>query len=283
MDLVKEFFWDPIVNHTGYNIVNTSFYALIALISAYVIYRKFAKLGISFDFRLMKHVLPFVLLGSAVRVVTDSVDTGRMAAYQGIISPIYELILNSHVYDYGSLTVTPGIYVWVGLLTVLSLYFGYKYKRMNEISRIVLGVALLHVLLLLPMAIHWVYALLILGLAGGITYAYLKFKPKSSVPGHWLVILGQVLDGSATFVTLDVFNRFESGSYFEQHVFANSLASFFGGSMLVFLLLKFLLAVAIISVLEKEGDREKGFIALLAMVLGFAPGIRDLLRLLIHA
>ncbi len=199
------------------------------------------------------------------------------------MEPIYTLILNTHLWDYGPLTASPGIYIWVGLFTAVGLYWGYTKGKLKEVRRLVFALFMFNLIILLPMSIHYDFALAIIGLASLITYVYYQFKPKSSVPMHWMVVFAQALDGSATFITLDVFNSLANGTYYEQHVFANYLASLFGGSMLVFLIVKVLLAVLVVHVLEKEGDREKGFISLLAIIFGLAPGLRDLLRLLINS
>ena len=58
-----------------------------------------------------------MLLGSTVRVVTDAIDAGRFLP----ITPIHDLILKSHIYDYGFLTVSPGIYLVVAAILLVSL------------------------------------------------------------------------------------------------------------------------------------------------------------------
>src|SRR3989338_8041275 len=105
MKLMEDFLYTnyiaPILDKTGYNPINTLTYALIALISLYIIRALFKKYNITVDRNFVYSVVPFVLFGSTLRVVTDSIDAGTFKA----ITPIHKLILDSHIYDYGYLTV----------------------------------------------------------------------------------------------------------------------------------------------------------------------------------
>ncbi|MFZ5501279.1 MAG: DUF63 family protein, partial [Candidatus Micrarchaeota archaeon] len=103
---IYDYFVRPIWERSGYNIVNTAVYALIAIAAVYLIYR-YMKGRIMIDDRFMGGVLSFVLFGSTVRVVTDSIDGGVFQA----VSPIHQFMLDSHLWDYGYLTVSPGIYI----------------------------------------------------------------------------------------------------------------------------------------------------------------------------
>jgi uncharacterized membrane protein len=88
----------------------------------------------------------------------------------------------------------------------------------------------------------------------------------------------------STFVTLDVFNMLNEKMYAEQHVVASFLSDFFGETMLPFLIVKILLSIGIIYFLEKEkNNNERYYIALLVIIFGLAPGVRNTLRLLCGA
>jgi uncharacterized membrane protein len=72
--------------------------------------------------------------------------------------------------------------------------------------------------------------------------------------------------------------------YAEQHVVASFLSDFFGETMLPFLIVKILLSIGIIYFLEKEkNNNERYYIALLVIIFGLAPGVRNTLRLLCGA
>src|SRR3989338_998799 len=95
-DFIQDYFVHPLISQTGYNAVNTAVYATIAIIALYIIWAVFKRKNIIIDKKFIYAVLPFVLLGSTMRVVTDSIDNGKFTA----ITPIHKAILDSHIYDY---------------------------------------------------------------------------------------------------------------------------------------------------------------------------------------
>ncbi|MBN2478466.1 DUF63 family protein, partial [Candidatus Micrarchaeota archaeon] len=88
------------MNYEGYNLVNTLVYAGIALAVLYILYTAFKKYRIKINEQFAYGVLSFILLGSTVRVITDSIDSGVFTA----ATPIHKMILESGIYDYGFLT-----------------------------------------------------------------------------------------------------------------------------------------------------------------------------------
>ncbi len=278
--LFNDYFVKPIVMHEGYNPVNTVTYAIIAVVAAFLIYKLFRKLGVEFNREFLVRVIPYILLGSTVRVVTDSITTGGMQAYTGLFKPVYDVILASHIYDYSFVSTSPGIFFVIGIFAIITMYYSYKSKNYDFGAKLAAALFILHLIVLLPLFTNIVFGALILILAAAIGAGYYGLKRTSTIPLHWLVVFSQALDGCATFVTLDLFNKSTGGTYVEQHVLANSLAAFGGGTMLPFLILKVLLAAGIVWVLEREKDsNEKNYIALLIIIFGLAPGVRDLLRL----
>ena len=272
------------IERTGYNEINTLVYAIIAISCAYLIYKTFTMKGIKFNQQFILRIIPFILLGSTMRVVTDSIDTGRMLSYQGFFQPIYEIILNSGIYNYGFITITPGIYVLIGLFTILAIYLSYHFKKENYGSYVALALFLIHLTILIPMFINILYGLLVILGATIIVGIYLHFKKTSNLETHWYILLAQTFDGISTFVTLDIFNALNGVKYAEQHVVAGFLSASFGETMLPFLIVKILLSIGIIFFLEKEkNENERNFIALLVIIFGLAPGIRNTLRLICGA
>jgi uncharacterized membrane protein len=282
--IISEYFLNPMFERTGYNEVNTLVYAIIAVSIAYIIYKWFTIKKINFDKNFILRVIPFILLGSTMRVVTDSIDTGRMLAYEGFFQPVYDIILNMGIYNYSFLTVTPGIYVLIGIFTIIAIYLSYHFKKENYGSYLAVSLFILHLLILLPMFTNIIYGILILLGTALIVGVYLHFKKKSNLDGYWYILLAQTFDGMSTFVTLDIFNTFNEKMYAEQHVVANVLSGFFGDSMLPFLIIKILLSLGVIYFLEKEKNQnERYYIALLVIIFGLAPGIRNTLRLVCGA
>ncbi|VVB58903.1 Uncharacterised protein [Candidatus Anstonella stagnisolia] len=284
---VNENFVQPIAERTGYNAVNTLAYAAIAILGLYAVYRVFRAREVKFDSHFVSTLLLFVLLGSTVRVITDSVDSGVLEyrfAYEtneAVAHALY-FVLNSHIYDYGMLTVTPGIYVVIALLFVCTVLLFHEMRIMRLAKYVPAMLLAPNLLLALALGVNWAYAALILALAA-VAYFVVKLafgalKVEMPFLGK-LAVFSQALDGAATFVAIDLFPK---GAYFEQHVLSRAL----GGTELgfgLFFALKVLLAAGAVYIVgrEKAKQEEKDFILLAVIVMGLAPGMRDLLRLLI--
>lgn len=286
-NFIYDYFIQPIWDHTGYNMVNTLVYVVIALICVYAIY-SWMRSRIKVDGTFIAGALAFVLFGSTMRVVTDSIDTHVFAP----VTPLHSLVLQSHILDYGYLTVTPGIYVVTAALFLAALYISYKVK--NPKLPIYIGLALWipMILLLVPFMRYAIYAIPVLVLAAIPTYlAWRWIKDK----GLLAIVAGQALDGAATFFVIDVFSKISGIPYFEQHVISSAIGNFFG-TFFVFYLIKVSIAIAAAYILTKENEEislfklngkdvtiNRHFIALVLMIIGFAPGIRDMLRMMCGA
>ncbi|MDD1663975.1 MAG: DUF63 family protein, partial [Methanomicrobiales archaeon] len=100
-------------------------------------------------------------------------------------------------------------------------------------------------------------------------------------PLYRLLIIGQMLDASATGYGID----FGPIPYQEVHVVGSALIRWTGTAFSLFPL-KLLVVIPAIYVLEmyrREGNREFANIVLLAMiVVGLAPGVRDMVRMVLH-
>lgn len=252
-------------------------YAVIAIAAVFLLH-KALKGRIRIDERFICAVLCFVLFGSTIRVVTDSIDTHVFAP----VTPVHAFVLDSHLWDYGPLTVTPGIYILTAaiLLTALAiLYFARMTKRVEWLGYFGLALWLPHFALLLPFMVYAPYAIPIIILAAIPTYlAYIHFKDKILAA----IVAGQALDGAATFFVIDIFSKIAGINYFEQHVFSAGIGEL-TGTYFSFYLLKVGLAFAAAYLLQKEkmDGEERNYIALVLMIMGFAPGIRDVLRMMV--
>ncbi len=275
-NFINEYFIDPIWSHSGYNIVNTLVYALIAIGAVYAIYRALHG-RIKIDEKFICSVLWFVLLGSTVRVVTDAVYSGVLEP----VTPLHAWVLDSHLYDYGYLTVSPGIYVVVAAVLLLSMAVLYRIKRMELLGYVGMLLWIPHFLLLLPFMEYWIFAMPVLVLAAIPAYIAYRYFGNLIMAG---IVAGHSLDGAATFIAIDVFPKFTGIFYSEQHVFSSAIG-IFGGSFLVFYLVKVAISFAAAYLLTKEKMEmdERNFIALVLIIIGFAPGIRDVLRMIVGA
>ena len=285
-NFIYDYFIKPIWDKTGYNVVNTIVYAGIAIVAVYYLNQLLRK-KVTIDQKFVRNVLCFVLFGSTVRVVTDSIDNNVFKP----ITPIHQFVLDSHLWDYGYLTVTPGVYIVTASLLLISLAILYKLKKIDWLGYVGLTLWLPHFLLLLPFMKYAEYAIPIVILA--IIPAYFAWKYFKDVVLA-LIVAGQALDGAATFFVIDIFSKISGITYFEQHVFSNAIGQG-SGSFFTFYLLKVGIAIAAAYVLSKEKSKvefkifswdlsmDKNFLALVIMIMGFAPGIRDILRMVVGA
>ena len=290
MGVLEDYFVSPIMERTGYNAVNTLAYAAIAIGALYLIWR-FMK-GKKYDFSspaFLYAVSAFVLFGSTCRVLTDLSDAGAvagMAMSSSPLAPIYMSLLSSGIFKYGFLTVTPGIYIVTAALFLLSLAIAGAMKRLMFASYAGFLLWLPIFLLVLPFASQWVFAALCIALAAAGAYAAFFLlerlgKLKLTIYEK-LAIGGQALDGAATFVVIDIFSKETGKDYFEQHVLSAGIGSATPLGFFLFFLIKIALASAIVYFLRKE-KMDKSDVALVLLVvaiMGFAPGIRDALRML---
>lgn len=284
---INQYYIEPILQHEGYNAVNTVTYALIAIAAVYIAYRAFQYYRIRVDRGFVLDTIPFVLLGSTVRVVTDSIDTGVMTA----LTPLHALIINSHVYDYGFFTSSPGIYIITAALFFVSLALSRALKVERLAAFIGLALWIPHLFVLLFMFKYLEFAIPVLVLALIPFYlAYRYFSGGAKKHGIDPKILAGVvgahaLDGAATFFIIDYFGKLTGRSYFEQHVIPGFIGSAFG-TFFPFYVLKIGIAFGASYFIASEkdaGEGEKYFIALLLIIIGLAPGLRDLLRMAVGA
>lgn len=282
-EFIKEYFVDPVVERTGYNVVNTFVYAAIAIVCVYVIYRALKK---NFDKKFIYYLIPFIFLGSTIRVITDSIDSGIAKNY--VHNPLIAAIVNSHIYDYGFATATPGIYVITAAIT-LGFFFLLKKRRTFPVVGIILWLP--HFIALAFMFKNFHFIALLIGIALVCSaIGILAIRRYVRNAQSKLTIFAHALDGTSTYIAVDVFNKFapeclELGRcYTEQHVVARAL-ELLGLGAIPFLLLKLIFATIACLIIEKEckDENEKNFIYLIVIILGLAPGVRNTLRIFIGA
>lgn len=274
-DFLYDYFLYPIASRGGYNLVNTLVYAVIALVALYAIWQLFRKNKLVIDKQFIYAVLPFVLLGSTISAIKDAISSNEMVFTP--ITPIHEFILTSHIYDYGYFTVTPGIYIVTVVILFISIGVLYALNKMKYLGHVGMALWIPHVLLIVPFMKYILDGLPIIILAlipGVIAFKYFKNEM------YALIVSAHALDGAATFWVIDVFGPRIGKSYFEQHVVGGFIGELFG-TFFAFYLLKVGIAFVVSSVLlkEKEDENFKYFIALAIMIMGFAPAIRNILRM----
>ena len=280
--MIREFLYkyyiDPIRYGEAYTLVDTLTYALILIAAVYLLYRGLRRYGIAIDDELVLATLPYVVFGGLLRVVED---TGMITS------------------DLRFLLITPLIFFLIALIAGVALFGGKIAENAGIVSRyskVYAGVGIAGSFLS-GAALVW-FGLTETTIALGVLAAILTLAAVSSLALwafmayalNWgyvsnilykLLIFGHMLDASATSYGIDL----HPVHYVEQHVVGGALIDATGTAFSMFLL-KFAVIIPAVYVLElyrREGDTGFWHLILLAMiVVGMAPGIRDLTRMVLY-
>ncbi|MDD3856679.1 MAG: DUF63 family protein [Methanoculleus sp.] len=280
--MIREFLYkyyiDPIRYGGAYTLVDTLTYALILIVAVYIVYRGLRRYGIAVDEELVLATMPFVVLGGLLRVVED---TGMITS------------------DFRFLLITPLIFFTIFGIAILSLFAGKLAENAGLVARYsrFYGGAGVVACLLAIAALVWfgltettialdVLAVILalasvtsLALWGFLVYV-LKWDYASNIL-YKLLIFGHMLDASATSYGIDI----HPVHYVEQHVVGGALIDATGTAFSMFLLKLAVLvpAIYILEMYRREGSPGLWHLILLAMiVVGMAPGIRDMVRMVLY-
>ena len=280
--MIREFLYkyyiDPIRYGQAYTLVDTLTYALILIAAVYIVYRGLRRYKIAVDDELVLATLPFVVLGGLLRVVED---TGMITS------------------DFRFLLITPLIFFTVFVVAAIALFAGKLAENAGLVarySRVYGGVGIV-ACLLSTAALVW-FGLTETTIALDVLAAILALASVSSLAlwallvygAKWdyasnilykLLIFGHLLDASATSYGIDI----HPIHYVEQHVVGSTLIEATGTAFSMFLLKIAVLipAVYILEMYKKEGSPGLWHLILLAMIaVGMAPGIRDMVRMVLY-
>jgi uncharacterized membrane protein len=245
-----DFFYSYFV-FPGYNIVNTTVYAILFVLGAYLIFILLKKIGVKIDKKLALASSPFVVLGSSIRVLVD------------------EKILESF------LLISPAIYIVISIFSLsclaISLLVQKKYKIPYFKTLFLSGLVLISLPLSMIRIINFYGALLValFLLPWLVLLAIAKWLPENKIASFL-----HIFDATTTFASINFFG------YAEQHVVPNFFINFFGSSS--FILLKALAVVLILFLIDRycKNKEFKNYLKLVIGILGAATGTRDFLRML---
>jgi uncharacterized membrane protein len=277
-DFIYKYYVGPTLNGEPYTIVDTLTYALILICAVYLVYRWLKKTGLDIDQEFIVSTIPFVVLGGFLRVVEDT----------GIIPRPWNVIL-----------VTPIIFFVVFFITVSLLVIARTLEKHGLIASYTRGYAAGGIVAcVITAAVLAYFGITETRIAFGVLATILAMAAVSSAAVwsllryglRWsftddilykLLIFGHMLDASATSFGIDLHEL----TYVEVHVVGSHLIEATGTAFSMFAL-KLAVIIPAIYVLEmyrKEGNSQLWHLILLAMiVVGMAPGIRDMVRMILY-
>lgn len=301
---IWKYFWGPILSdgldttmtYQGvsaapkFTLVSEIVYGLVVAMALYGLYKILKKWKISVDYSFFLGILPFIIYGSVARVLEDAQLFNEPIVFWFVTPLIYiqtlffallALFIGVYLHDIKKLTKLSVQHI-VGiagtLLLLPFLYYvilwmtGYAWDGSNEIFTNVFLLVLL--ICFVIMILVYVFA----------RYGQRVWKDAAIYlePFNLSMIFGHQLDGIASYIS--IYDPFNMGLpvYIEKHPASDLLMQIWPP---LFPIVKFFLIFGIIYVLDiwykEELQSQKIFVNLLKIgifILGFAPGLRDLLR-----
>lgn len=316
MSFVEQYFINPILINGFFNPVNTTIYSIILIAAAVIVYLKILKpMKVEINRNFTFALLPFIFFASTTRVLRDFIYS--LASEQAIASNMFELFRNSVSYQIGliqseglsylstklslpgfngfyswviALFPTPGSYIITFLFALVSLLLSliiqtyakkpyWKVMFFIGFSACILNLYLLPPLNFVPFSIVMGVAILwstlfflLVKFSKFIKYQTLKnifTKENSSL------LSVHMLDASATWAALTFYG------YLEQHPLPRLFTDLLSPAGMF--LLKLMVLIPVLYVINKYTERGdfKNFLMVVILILGLAPGLRDMIRLMV--
>jgi uncharacterized membrane protein len=278
-DFIQQYFIDPVLANGWFNPVNTIVYSAILVVAVVLVYKLLGRMKVGIDNRFWIAITPFIIWAGATRVLHD-------AAFAGKLSPWLNAFYSMDIFP------TPGSYFITFTLALAVLVASLVVQRWGGIAywktmAFVGGLLTLIQLVMIP-----VYSLLPLWVIGGITLLwggiFFSWRPLFRKLGwgplsdyyHVLltrenlaILWAHFLDATATIVALALFG------YLEQHVVPRAMFPFLGPYAMY--VLKILVVPPALWAIDRyaEDEQFRKFLKIVVFILGLAPGVRNLIRL----
>ena len=282
-DFFQTYFIDPIKYNTGYNIVNTSVYAVILIGAVILTYMLLKRLSIKIDRNFFVGIIPFIALGGILRAWEDLLEASKATA-QLLDSPLRDFILiDAAGVPRNMLLISPVIYISIFAVALaallISLLINSKGKWQYHKIWFSIGSMIIAFVLLQLQFVNFSAMLLMIAIAAAWATAFFMAKRISArakkffTVENYSILSVHMFDASTTFVALQFF------PYFEQHVLPGFFISIFGPVAMFFI--KLPVVAAVLYYLDKDTNEpdKKNFIKIVILILGLGPGLRNFLRL----
>jgi uncharacterized membrane protein len=284
-DFIYKYYIDPITQGQSYNIVDTLTYAIILVVAVYLLYRWlssstwFSDSGIKIDQIFVLATVPYIILGGVMRVIEDT----------GMITGNWKFLL-----------ITPLIYFTLFFFVVGMMFISrwlVVFGITKQFATFYAGAGIFTLIISSLILVAWstthhgidLFILVIIPLmalaATTIVWAFMRYILSWTYvadPIYITLLFGQLLDASATSYGIDLH---PSVQYVEQHVVGSALIDATGTAFVMFPLKLAVLfpAIYVMEMYRKEATPAFWHLVLLAMiVVGFAPGIRDMVRMVLY-
>lgn len=250
--------WSGVVAETGYNPVNTFFWAITALMVLYGFYRFFKSRDISFDLETVLYSLPFVILGGLIRFLEDT----------GVIP-----------YPLSVVAVTPLIYILISVvyLAVLSIARRIDKRNMDRYIGFLGSAILLPVLMLSVVLLPWrgadllfiAYSIGLSALLTSVFYLYIRGK-ELETKVYSLAGFSQFFGGTVSMLGV-------VGGGEQKQLLAQMSTEVLGPAGII--VVKAALLVAAVHILKDVDDfRTEALVLFALIVVGLGTGLRVMLR-----
>lgn len=260
--MIKDFIMDNFFYlHPGYTTFNTIIFGLVLGLIILGIIKIFEIIDRD-PIDLIYPLIPIIVFGSTSRALVDN----------GVYPRIH-------------LLATPGIYISIGLMTIIILllatvverYCHVKYQNVIALSGIIICIP--NIVLLIIHGINLKVTLLELFLFAAVSAIFIVFKNKTELletKGNLEVLLAHIFDATSTFVAMDFFG------YYEQHVVPTLLINF-SHTAFVMYPLKIGAILLILYIIDRQVDDKLAnhMLKLAIFILGLAPGIRNFTTLIL--
>ena len=250
-DWLERYFIDPILTGAGYNLVNTTVYALLLILFSYVVFRAIRKLGIEIDSGFAMSLFPYIAMASILRSLNDI----------GVFSTWF--------------LVTPFFYVYAFVITFILLMFSLAISKKMGFSFHSLFFAFGFIIsgaLFTQLRFHNLFAVGQILALDAFFFALIFLPVWKAGLGNKSAVFSQLFDASSTFVAVTFYG------FTEQHVLPNIISNL-AGTWVIFFVAKAAVVLLFLWAVDSgiEDRNLRNFLKLLVFMLGFGQGFRDLL------
>ena len=277
MDFIYDYFLNPILSNGWFNPINSITYGIILVIAVYLVFRLLKRMNIHVDRYFLYAILPFVIWGASTRVLHD-------AAYYGA--------LTGELGEFYSLPIfpTPGSYMITFLLALIVLLLSLVVQRYSKFpywkTMLAIGTILVIINFALYPRFYPIPVLMILGITGLWSLLFFLIHKFSQTSKFRMIkelftlentglLSAHMLDASATYAAMTFFG------YMEQHPLPRLLIEMTNPAAMFFLKLVVLIPVLYLIDKYSEPGDFKNFLKIVVLILGLAPGLRDMIRLMV--